>query len=49
MKRRRPVTVAAFAAWRWYESNGFIDQGTGDTKRLLLFPYAPHLYHPGCR
>lgn len=37
--------VAAVAAWRWYEKNGFIEQDTADTKLLLLFAHAPHLYH----
>jgi TRAP-type C4-dicarboxylate transport system substrate-binding protein len=37
--------VAAVAAWRWYEQNGFIEEDTGDTKLLLLFAHAPHLYH----
>jgi len=37
--------VAAVAAWRWYEGNGFIEQDTADTKLLALFAHAPHLYH----
>ena len=37
--------VAAVAAWRWYEKNGFIAEDTGDTKLLALFAHAPHLYH----
>lgn len=37
--------AAAVAAWRWYEQNGFIAEDTADTKLLLLFAHAPHLYH----
>ncbi len=37
--------VAAVAAWRWYEQNGFIAEDTADTKLLALFAHAPHLYH----
>lgn len=37
--------AAAVAAWRWYESNGFIAQDTSDTKLLTFFAHAPHLYH----
>ena len=37
--------VAAVAAWRWYEGNGFIAEDTADTKLLALFAHAPHLYH----
>ena len=37
--------AAAVAAWRWYESNGFIEEDTNDTKLLAFFAHAPHLYH----
>ncbi len=37
--------AAAVAAWRWYESNGFIEEDTADTKLLLFFAHAPHMYH----
>ncbi|MEJ6710072.1 MAG: TRAP transporter substrate-binding protein [Amylibacter sp.] len=37
--------IAAVAAWRWYEQNGFIAEDTADTKLLALFAHAPHLYH----
>lgn len=37
--------VAAVAAWRWYESTGFMAEDTSDTKFLALFAHAPHLYH----
>ena len=37
--------IAAVAAWRWYDQNGFIEEDTGDTKLLALFAHAPHLYH----
>jgi len=37
--------AAAVAAWRWYESNGFIAEDTSDTKLLAFFAHAPHLYH----
>ena len=37
--------AAAVAAWRWYESNGFIEEDTSDTKLMLFFAHAPHLYH----
>lgn len=37
--------ATAVSAWRWYESNGFIEEDTGDTKLLALFAHAPHLYH----
>lgn len=36
---------AAVAAWRWYESNGFIAEDTSDTKLLAFFAHAPHMYH----
>lgn len=37
--------TAGVAAWRWYESNGFMAEDTSDTKLLALFAHAPHLYH----
>lgn len=37
--------VAAVAAWRWYDKNGFIAKDVPDTHLLTFFAHSPHTYH----